>query len=312
MILTVTMNPSVDMSYALPTFAMDQVNRCQNVRKTAGGKGLNVTRVIHRMGEPVKATGLLGGVLGTFIKEELNQNDITHAFSPIKGDTRNCIAVLHDGGKQTEILEAGPTVSQEELIRFENLLLEEAQQVDVITISGSLPKGAPVNFYADLLEKVEKLPVKVILDTSGESLEACLKSSVKPYGIKPNLEELSSLLNQEVTLEEEDLKQVLSQELFCGIPLILVSLGKDGAFAKYQEAFYRVSIPKVAVLNPVGSGDSTVAGLGIAIKKGLAIEETLKTAMALGILNAMESQTGYVNPDKFDEIFKQIDVTIVD
>src|SRR5699024_8956086 len=107
MILTITLNPSVDISYKLDRFGIDQVNRVQDVSKTAGGKGLNVTRVLHQLQEDVAASGFLGGSLGDFILKQLGNLGMRDFFTPIDGETRNCIAVIHEG-KQTEILEGGP------------------------------------------------------------------------------------------------------------------------------------------------------------------------------------------------------------
>lgn len=97
MILTVTMNPSVDIAYQLDVFNLDTVNRVAETHKTPGGKGLNVTRVLSQVGDDVLATGLLGGKIGEFIQKELDQVGIEHDFSPISGETRNCIAILHEG-----------------------------------------------------------------------------------------------------------------------------------------------------------------------------------------------------------------------
>ena len=108
MILTITMNPSIDISYPLDDFKLDTVNRVKNVRKTAGGKGLNVTRILKQLDAKVVASGLIGGFLGEEIKKDLTSNYIAHDFLPISGETRNCIAVLHKG-QQTEILESGST-----------------------------------------------------------------------------------------------------------------------------------------------------------------------------------------------------------
>lgn len=306
MILTVTLNPSVDISYPLDSLAINQVNRCTLTRKTAGGKGLNVTRVIHQMAVPVKATGLLGGALGTFIEEQLDTQQIDHHFAKIKGETRNCIAILHDGDQQTEILETGPTVSKTELTRFEKVLIDDSKEASVVTLSGSLPNGAPPSYYVNLLKKLKDTSAKVILDTSGDNLKAVLEAAFKPYAIKPNLEELEELTNTKIQHDDSKLKDLLREPLFAGIPLIVVSLGKEGAFVKFKEDFYRVIIPNLHVINPVGSGDSTVAGLAIAIEKAADIEETLKTAMTLGMLNTMESQTGFVNKNNFETYFNQI------
>src|SRR4051794_6955051 len=104
MILTITLNPAIDISYQIPSFQFNESNRSSFTSKTAGGKGLNVTRVLQCLDLPVRATGFLGGTNGLFIQKELDQNKIQHDFVPIEGDTRNCIAVIHDS-MQTEILE---------------------------------------------------------------------------------------------------------------------------------------------------------------------------------------------------------------
>lgn len=194
MILTITMNPSVDISYRLNTLHMDDVNRCNDYQKTAGGKGLNVTRVIQQMDQPVIATGLIGGPLGIFIQEELDKQGISHKFSHIKGSTRNCIAILHDEGKQTEILESGPSVSEVEQADFLTLYSDLIKKSEVVTMSGSLPQGVSNTFYADLL-KLTAGETKVILDSSGESLKQALLGKSKPYAIKPNETEIAQLLN---------------------------------------------------------------------------------------------------------------------
>ncbi len=119
MILTVTLNPSIDISYPLDELTLDTVNRVSEVKKTAGGKGLNVTRVLSEIGDNVTATGFIGGKLGDFLTSRLDQNGIQHRFFKIHGETRNCIAILHEG-LQTEVLEAGPMIDQDEADGFLN------------------------------------------------------------------------------------------------------------------------------------------------------------------------------------------------
>ena len=174
MILTLTMNPAVDIGYTVDTLKIDTVNRTKKVSKTPGGKGLNVSRVLKQLGSPVLATGLLGGHIGAFIKEKLDEVGLQNDFYPIQSETRNCIAILHEGS-QTEILEAGPTITPEEqagfLAHFENLLKE----VDLITISGSLPSGMDDDLYATIIDKAAKADVPVLLDTSGKTLKIASK-----------------------------------------------------------------------------------------------------------------------------------------
>lgn len=309
MILTVTMNPSIDMSYPMESLNIDTVNRVQNVSKVAGGKGLNVSRVLHQMGEDLIATGLLGGHFGEFIKSELDRQEVKHDFSSVDGQTRNSIAILHDNGKQTEILESGPTVSETEadafLKKFDKLL----EQCELVTMSGSLPSGLDQSFYSLLIEKANKKGVKVLLDTSGNTLIKSIESKNKPFLIKPNEEEITALIHDELNLEDIDsVKHQLSHEVFSGIEWIIISMGALGAIAKHHDTFYRVNIPKIKVVNPVGSGDSTIAGFAMGISHDHDPEIILKTGMTTGMLNTMEAMTGCVDPDKFDEYFSQVSV----
>ena len=307
MILTITLNPSVDIAYQLDTFHLDTVNRVENVQKTAGGKGLNVTRVLKQIGEDVVATGFIGGEIGSYVKKQLTRNDIKNSFVEIGSETRNCIAVLHDG-KQTEILEQGPTIQEHEALNFIEHLEIILNNVDVVVISGSLPKGLASNYYVEIVELCKKCGVAVVLDCSGEALKKVLESQQKPTVIKPNTEELSQLIGKEVTDDIQELKSVLSGQLFQGIDWIVVSLGAKGAFAKYKDKFYRVRIPKIKVVNPVGSGDSTVAGIAAGLVHALPEAELLKNANVLGMLNAQEERTGYVNLENAESLYSQIEV----
>ncbi|HEM4423210.1 TPA: tagatose-6-phosphate kinase [Streptococcus suis] len=307
MILTITLNPSVDIAYQLDTFHLDTVNRVEKVQKTAGGKGLNVTRVLKQIGEDVVATGFIGGEIGSYVKKQLTRNDVKNSFVEISSETRNCIAVLHDG-QQTEILEQGPTIQEHEALNFIEHLEIILNNVEVVAISGSLPKGLASNYYVEIVELCKKCGVAVVLDCSGEALKNVLESQQKPTVIKPNTEELSQLIGKEVTDDIQELKSVLSGQLFQGIDWIVVSLGAQGAFAKHNDKFYRVKIPKIKVVNPVGSGDSTVAGIAAGLVHALPEAELLKNANVLGMLNAQEEQTGYVNLENAESLYSQIEV----
>jgi tagatose 6-phosphate kinase len=307
MILAVTMNPSIDISYPIHEFKLDAVNRVENVQKTAGGKGLNVARVIAQMEEKVLATGVLGGTIGDYIVQELNKSQIPNDFLKIEKESRNCIAILHEG-MQTEILESGPDLTNEEgtefLEKFEDLL----DKVTLVTISGSLPKGLPVDFYQQMLAISQRKGIPVVLDSSGEPLRAALLHIKKPFAIKPNITELSQLLGVKVDSRICSLKQALDHEWFKGIEWIVVSMGGEGAFVRHGLEDYRVTLPKIDVVNPVGSGDAVVAGLAVALNRNQSVETVLKTAMTTGMLNTMEAGTGSINMAKFEEYFDWVKI----
>ncbi|MCO8287696.1 tagatose-6-phosphate kinase [Tetragenococcus halophilus] len=307
MIISVTMNPSVDISYPLENFKLDTVNRVTNTTKTAGGKGLNVARVLQQAGANVLASGMIGGHLGEFIQSEVENNKISHDFFTINGQTRNCIAILHEG-KQTEILEKGPIISESEEERFLSYFAHLITQADILSFSGSLPAGLPEDYYEKMISLCNKQHKPVVLDSSGTSLQKVLASKAKPLLIKPNIEELAALLGKSIENDSESLKHVLTNPLFNGVEWIVVSMGTDGAFVKHFNTFYQVTIPQIDVTNPVGSGDATVAGLTQALEMQQSDEEILKHGNVLGMLNAQEKRTGHVNMQNYSALIKRVQV----
>jgi tagatose 6-phosphate kinase len=306
MILTITLNPAVDISYQVPHFQPNVSNRSSLTLKTAGGKGLNVTRVLHCLDLPVKATGFLGGTNGLFIQKELDRSKIQQDFVPIEGDTRNCIAIIHDSN-QTEVLEEGPVVSETEYQRFLEKVEELLPEVSVVVASGSLPAGIPKTFYRELAQLTRRYQKPFLLDTSGEALEKALEAC--PTFIKPNLSEFGALIGARLETEE-DIVEALTTFAF-PIPYVMLTLGEKGAMVKQADRIYRVSIPKVTAVNPVGSGDATVAGFAAGLLQGLEHDQLFSYSTVMGLLNAMETKTGFVNPSLVTRYMKKIKVTAI-
>ncbi|MUK87622.1 hexose kinase [Ornithinibacillus sp. L9] len=304
MILTVTLNPSVDISYKLKEFNIDTVNRVSDISKTVGGKGLNVTRVLNQLHEDVAATGFIGGSLGAFIRNEITKKNIQDKFIKIDGETRNCIAIIHEG-KQTEILESGPTISSEDsdaLLYNFNTFIKKAE---IVTISGSLPVGLPEEYYEKLLGIAMNNNTPVLLDTKGELLSKTLQGKSMPFLIKPNSDELGELLGKNISTLYE-VVEAIDNPLFNKVPWVVVTLGSKGAIVKHQDNIYRVRIPKVDILNPVGSGDSVIAGFAAGLHRNLKEVELIKFGITMGVLNAMEEETGCINSDNIEWCRKEI------
>lgn len=309
MILTVTMNPSVDISYPLATLDINTVNRVSGVHKEAGGKGLNVARVIKQSGNNVLATGVIGGILGEYILSHLTAVGISHDFYPIAQESRNCIAILHQG-MQTEILEPGPEVSVREQQNFLTHFGRLVEQASTVTLSGSLPVGMAKDFYRQLIQRANAKGKKVLLDCSGECLNSVINSDDVPWLIKPNKQEIEQLTGKELDCKTIDsfIALVEGHRELQRIPWLIVSLGQSGAFARINERYYTATIPEINAVNPVGSGDATIAGLALAIKENKPAGYALKQAMAFGILNAMQTQTGCIDMADFQKIMAGITV----
>ncbi|QIZ09302.1 hexose kinase [Priestia megaterium] len=303
MILTITLNPSVDINYQISGFQIAGANRCDSTMKTAGGKGLNVTRVLHCLNINVKATGFLGGTNGLFIKRKLDHEGISHSFIPIKEENRNCIAILHDL-IQTEVLEEGPLISKEEQITFLNGMEKHFKEATVIVASGSLPLGLPVTFYRELINMAHRFQKPFLLDTSGVALRNSL--SALPTMIKPNISEFEQLIGKPCNSEEDLIKEL--KDFPFPIPYIMVTLGDQGAIIKHEEHLYRIIVPKIKAINPVGSGDATVAGFAAGLTYGIQNQQLFLHSTLMGLLNAMEKKTGMVNPSLISNYEKKINI----
>ncbi len=309
MILTVTMNPSVDTRYQLDKLTIDDVNRV-TPEKTAGGKGLNVSRVLLQLGDDVVATGLLGGHMGAYMVELMDADGVKNDFVPIKGETRICLNILHEGN-QTELLESGPQIVPEELEAFTAKFRELAAQASVVTLSGSLPRGVEAGYYAELVKIAAEAGAKVLLDTSGASLDAALESDVKPELVKPNLTEINGLLGTSFTTEDVDaLREALAADKrFADIPWVVVSMGAAGSVGFHNGRAFRAKTPNIPAVNATGSGDSTIAGFAHAIAAGADDVTVLKTANTCGKLNAMDPKTGHLVIEKWGEVYTAVEVT---
>ena len=305
MILTITANPSVDISYELDEFKIDDVNRTSQVIKDAGGKGIHVGYVVKELGGKVVHSGFVGGALGEYIKETLKSKDQESRFINIEENTRNCIAILHNGN-QTEILEKGPTISQSEKDEFINSLDKISDGCDIINISGSLPKGLDADFYKTIIKYSKEKNKFISVDTSGPTLEAIINAEVKPDLIKPNETEIGEVLGIEVN--KDNLVDALLKEPFKDIKYIIASMGKDGAVVKIDDKIYQASVPKVEAVNPVGSGDSSLAGALYAINNDKDEVEIIKTSMTCGLLNVLNKEIAHINIDDFDKYYEQIKV----
>lgn len=309
MILTVTLNPSIDTSYELEHLIIDDVNRVTPT-KTAGGKGINVARVLGQLGDEVIATGFAGGYSGTSFTEMLDADGIKNRFTPIAGETRTCIALLHDG-KQTELLEYGPSISGTELEIFMKTYRELAEAASCVVLSGSLPRGLTTDTYAKLIEIANPMQKPVLLDTSGAALDAALEASVRPTLVKPNLTEINALLGTSFTPDEAlELGQaVMADSRFSGIAWVVVSMGSAGSVGYHAGQAWRVKTPPIPAVNATGSGDSTIAGFAHAIVAGENDETVLRIANTCGKLNAMDHKTGHLAMDHWDEVYPAVEVT---
>lgn len=306
MITTVTLNASIDKAYQMKTpLRNGSVMRVASCHNTAGGKGLNVARIIRRCGEQVMTTGLVGGFNGQYLESLLDRDGLAHEFQHISGETRSCINILDEEYGSTEYLEPGCTITDYEEQQFMQLFATVAHESSIITISGSIPQGLDTGIYERMVSSVRALNKPVILDTSGEALKKGLQA--RPTMVKPNQDELEALLGKPITGIAEVIAS--AKEIHAmGIPYVVVSLGGDGALMVCKDGVFHGKPPKVEVVNTVGCGDSMVGAFAVALKREYTAPQALQYAVAVATANALSPHTGDFDPAVFDKIYDKINI----
>ena len=306
MILTVTLNTSIDKLYLVESIHPETVMRVKEVHNTAGGKGLNVSRVSAKLGEPITATGFVGGFNGQYLESLISQPLVRCAFTYVQGETRSCINCWDlSNGHSTEYLEPGQPVTQEDISRFLSDFSARLPEADVVTISGSVPQGVPEDFYCELIRLCRTAGVPVLVDTSGSRLIAAVKE--KPVFIKPNEDEIAQLTGHYI-LSRGEAVQALTELHGSGIPYVVLSMGEEGALLACDQGVFHGRPPKITPRNTVGCGDSMVAGFAVGFARRLPIEETFRMALAVSAANALSLFTGDFYPADYDRLYPDIQI----
>ena len=311
MIISLTLNPSVDYLYEIDSFQLGKLNRFKNPVRMVGGKGINAGRTASILGSKVWATGVLAGKNGELVRSILEKEKFSKDFLDIDGETRNAITIMHNNGIQTEMIEVGPYVNEtteEEILKKIIQQNNISTNIEVICLCGSV-NSKNENLYQNFIKIIKKKlgnDIKILADISRTQLKNVLESDYKPYFIKPNIHEFSEIIDTVVNTKDEIVYHLKNSNLFDGVPLIIVSCGEDGAIAKFNKEIYDLKIPTIDLVNPTGSGDATVGGVAYALDNKLTTEEILRYAMASGVANAMEEAVGFVDKKNVDVIKNKI------
>lgn len=278
MILTLTLNPAVDKTLTLETFQLDGMNRAIASHQDPGGKGINVSKVIHALGGKSLALGFIGGSSGTYIESELRSKGIESNFVLLEAPTRTNLKIFVKDTQHTiEVNEQGEAVSEEDALKLLGKINASVQNGDVCVIAGSVPAGIGATFYPDLISGLKDKGATVIFDADGELFRAGVKAC--PDFIKPNRKELEAYFERSVE-HLEDFIACGEHFLEMGVGNVIFSLGSEGSFFMNQEHIIRVNPLKVEAQSSVGAGDAFVGALAFSVDAGLGIEETLKLATA--------------------------------
>lgn len=272
MILTVTLNAALDVTYELDAVAWGGSNRVGSVRRRAGGKGVNVARVAAALGEDVVATGFAGGDIGNLIRADLEASGLRHDLFPVAGTSRSTLTTVETASdsRATVFNEPGPHISPGEWESFQEHFRRLAESAAVVVISGSLPPGVPNDAYATLASQTD---APVIIDADGATLSA--GAAGRPALMKPNAEELTRAT---ATTTPQAGAAALQA---AGAHAVLVSLGEDGMLAVTPDGTWHARPPHSVEGNPTGAGDAAVAAAARALSTRDSWPELLRHAVAL-------------------------------
>ena len=273
MIVTVTPNPAIDRTYRVQHLDLGNSHRVETAHAQAGGKGINVARILTSFGFPVIAAAIVGGTNGDWIEHELSNSGVAGQFVTSGGDSRQTITAVTNGGDAwIEFDESGSEVDAGTWRDFLNLVSSLMEPADVVVLSGSLPPGVPLDGYRELVEIAHNAQVRVVLDTSGLSLREALVA--RPDVIKPNRFELAAISEMSCDSVESVLAACRHLRVL-GAQAIVATLGAEGIVVFGDESVWRVRHPQRSG-NPVGAGDATTAGIAAGFFEGLELMDAVR------------------------------------
>lgn len=300
MIYTVTLNPSIDFIVRLDALEIGAVNRMESDDKFAGGKGINVSRILQRLGYDSTATGFMGGFTGRFVTEGLAAEGIKTKFVQVDQDTRINVKIKAD--HETEINGTGPIITDKQLAELEELLSQVTPE-DVVVFAGSAPSNLGNQVYNRLIPLVKNAGAQVVCDFEGQTLLDSL--AYQPLLVKPNNHELAAIFDVELN-GIDDVERYARQILAKGAQNVIVSMAGDGALLVTPEAAYFAKPIRGQVKNSVGAGDSMVAGFtGEFVASGNPLE-ALKWGVACGTATAFSDDLASI--DFIKETFEKVEV----
>ncbi len=306
MIYTITLNTALDRTIWVQSMRKDDCNRIENEKVFAGGKGVDVSKVLTTFGISNKALGFVGGFAGEELEGLLINQGIACDFNRISGGTRTNIIINElDSGSQTLFNAKGPEIKSFELMQLIHKV-EKLEKPEMVIISGSLPPGINPEIYRKIIEIVKGIGAKTVLDTDGDNLRTGMLGL--PDIIKPNVHELSRLIGKElITLKDITSAARSIQEE--GIETVLVSMGAKGILMVDETTQCQAIPPKVEVVNTIGAGDSAVAGFVYGLTSGKNKNQALTCAVAAGTATILRPGTALCQMDDFINLLPRVTLT---
>jgi 6-phosphofructokinase 2 len=308
MIYTITLNPALDRTLWINEIREDVSNRIIREESYAGGKGIDVSKVLTALGVSNRALGFIAGFAGRQLEAQLIRDGTSCGFIPVSGETRINV-VIHEmsTGRQIILNSSGPEVKPFELLEITDVV-RRLEEPEFISIGGSLPPGAHPEIYRKIIETAKLRGARVVLDVDREALKIGIQG--KPDIIKPNIHELSTLVGRKLEKRNEilDAARELNRK---GVGIVLVSMGPRGILLVSDGKAYQAVPPAVEVVNTIGAGDSSVAGFICGLASGEDLKESLIRATAAGTATTLRQGTALATKEDVEMIVPAVELEVI-
>lgn len=305
-IVTLTMNPAIDLSTSVDAVEPTRKMRCGDVHRDPGGGGINVARVLRRFGADVLAIYLAGGTAGTLLERLVERENIAGLVIGGRHETRENFTVFErKSGEQYRFVLPGPRVD-EAALQDTLRAVGGLDKGGFLVVSGSLPPGAPASFYADVARIASARGVKLVLDSSGAALKEGLPGN--PFLIKPNLRELGELAGGPLAGAEAARGAAAKLVEDGHVQMVALTLGADGALLATRDGVWRAAAPAVDVVSAVGAGDSFLAAMVLGLASGLAAEEAFRRGVAAGSAALLSPGTELCRAEDAERLAREVRV----
>jgi 1-phosphofructokinase family hexose kinase len=305
LILTVTINPSVDRNIEVDRLVFEDRAYILSSSDSAGGRGMNASRVLHSFGAKTLAIVTSGGVNGPRLEKLAAKSGFPVKVVPIQNDIRVNLTIRDKQGLAIRLNERGPLIAPEELMRFEKVVASRLETASWLMLCGSIPPGVSTEFYTELIRMARERKVKTLLDTDGDALLHGIEAG--PTVVSPNQPEAERLLNRALITRAQFLEAATRIKAM-GAEAVILSLGARGVVAVNDNQLLEVIPPRTEIVSPLGAGDALAAAYVWAASKKKDFADCVRWAVAAGTASAMQPGLVFASLEQTKEVYKSVEV----
>jgi len=309
LIVTLTINPAIDRIFSVDRLAFEDRSYINSIRESAGGRGINASRVIQSFGGDTHAVLISGGDSGKRLEEHLAGCGYPTTLVPIQEDIRTNLTITDKHGLTVNLNETGPTLTKSEVARVERAVRESLDHAAWLLMCGSVPPGVPSSFYGKLIAMARKKKVKTLLHADRDALREGIEE--RPTVVMPNQQEAERLLGRTL-LTRSHFLEAATQMRSMGAESVVLSLGSRGAIGAYADGLLEALPPRVDAISPIGAGDALTAAYAWKCTRKKNAAEALRWGVAAGTASARLPGMEFATLSQTEEVYRHVEIRRVE